>query len=192
VVLIGSATTVAAFERELPTRMQARVIARLPRPREWESNEGVRRDGVVAGAAQAVSHHEERAEVEAVDSVVGQSLRGGMAVLGPEDVVQALNQGRVHRLVLEEDFTRSVWRCDNCDALGANAESAELCPYCGGLLRSVQHLGEALVARTLGEGGAVELVRHTSKLHNYRGVGAFLRQSAGAGLKGAQPGTAGA
>jgi peptide subunit release factor 1 (eRF1) len=186
-VLIGPSATLAAFERELPDRLRARVIARVPRPRQWASNAGVQRDGIIAGAADAVTHHEAQAEAKAVAEVVGQSLRGGLAVLGPEDVVQALNQGRVHRLVLEEDFARTGWRCDNCDALGANAESAEVCPYCAGALRAVQYLGEALVARTLGEGGAVELVRHTHKLHSYRGVGAFLRQSAGNGLKGAKP-----
>jgi peptide subunit release factor 1 (eRF1) len=187
VLLIGTTATIAAFERELPERMRGRIIARLPRPREWESREGVRRDGVVSGAATALVRHEQHTQAEAVESVVGQSLRGGMAVLGPEDVVQALNQGRVHRLVLEEDFVRSGWRCDNCDALGASTESAAVCPYCGGALRAVQHLGEALVARTLGEGGAVELVKHPSKLHGYRGVGAFLRQTGGTGLRGQLP-----
>ena len=53
------------------------------------------------------------------------------------------------------------------------------CPYCGGALTVVHQLGEALVARTLGEGGAVEVVRHTNKLHSYRSVGAFLRQTGG-------------
>ena len=186
-LLVGTSERLAAFERELPERVRAAVIARIPRPREWESREGVRRDGVVAGASAAVLDHEKHAEEREVDAVVGQSLRGGLAVLGPDDVVQALNQGRVHRLVLEEDFARTGWRCDNCDALGANAESAEACPYCVGALRTVQYLGEALVARTLDEGGEVELVAHTNKLHSYRGVAAFLRQSSGVGFKGASP-----
>ncbi|HEY6003325.1 MAG TPA: hypothetical protein VIV57_10665 [Anaeromyxobacter sp.] len=47
--------------------------------------------------------------------------------------------------------------------------------------------GEALVARALAEGGRVEVVAHTNKLHSYRGVGAFLRQTAATGLRGASP-----
>ena len=187
-VLVGTAKCVAAFERELPERTRARVIARIPRPRKWATGNGNLRDGVVAGAATAVMEHERRVEEQAVDGVVGQSLRGGLAVLGPDDVVQALNQGRVHRLVIEEDFARSGWRCDNCDALGQNAEAAELCPYCGGTLRTVQYLGEAMVARAFAEGGEVELVAHTNKLHSYRGVGAFLRQTSASGLRGTGPG----
>ncbi len=184
VVLVGTPANLAAFERELPDRLRAAVIARIPRPREWASADGVRRDGVLAGAAAAIRDHERSSEQRVVDEVVGQSLRGGLAVLGPEDVVLALNEGRVHRLVLEEDFARAGWRCTNCDALGSKAEMAEACPYCGGQLSAVHHLGEALVARTLGEGGAVEVVAHTNKLHSYRSVAAFLRQATPKGNRG--------
>lgn len=185
VMLVGTAQNMAAFERELPDRLRAAVIARIPRPREWESGDGKRRDGVVAGAAAAIQEHEHTKEHQVVEEVVGQSLRGGLAVLGPEDVVMALNQGRVHRLVLEEDFARAGWRCTNCDALGSKVDDdAETCPYCGGTLSAVHHLGEALVARTLGEGGQVEVVAHTNKLHSYRSVGAFLRQTSVNGNRG--------
>jgi peptide subunit release factor 1 (eRF1) len=177
VVMVGTSENLAAFERELPERVQAAVIARIPRPREWASGDGKRRDGVVSGAATAIRDHERSTERRLVEEVVGQALRGGQAVLGPEDVVMALNEHRVHRLVLEEDFSRAGWRCTNCDALGSSAESAETCPYCGGELTTVHQLGEALVARTLGEGGEVEVVAHTNKLHSYRSVGAFLRQA---------------
>ncbi len=186
-VLVGTNENLAAFERELPERLRAEVIARIPRPREWASGDGRRRDGVVKGAAAAIEAHERTAEAALVEEVVGQSLRGGMAVLGPDDVVSALNQGRVHRLVLEEDFTRAGWRCVNCDALGPSADGEEVCPYCGGGLTVVHQLGEALVARTLGEGGAVEVVAHTNKLHTYRSVGAFLRQTGGGMRRAATP-----
>jgi hypothetical protein len=184
-VFVGTSENVAAFERELPDRLRERVIARLPRPRDFDRANGARHDGVIQGAADAVRMHERSAEERDVDAVVGESLRGGLAVLGPDDVVQALNQGRVHRLVLEEDFERAGWRCDNCDALGSNAEAAEKCIYCGGDVRVLHDLGEALVARTLSEGGEVELVAHQNKLHSYKGVGAFLRQTSATGLRGA-------
>lgn len=192
VVLVGTSEAVAAFERGLPERVREKVIARIPRPRGWDSGDGVRRDSVLAGAAQAVAAQEKVNEEEAIESVVGQSLRGGLAVLGPDDVVAALNQGRVHRLVLEEDFVLTGWRCDNCEALGANAEAAESCPYCGAHVHALQHLGEAIVARAVAEGGDVEIVAHANKLHSYRGVGAFLRQTSGTALRGVNQRTAAA
>jgi hypothetical protein len=183
VVLVGTSEGLAAFERELPERVRENVIARLPRPREWESGDGIRRTGVVDGVAAALAEHEKARELQVIDGLVGQALRGGLAVLGIEDVVQALNQGRVHKLVMEADLARTGWRCDNCDALGITTN--ETCPYCNGSLRSVPNLGEALIARTLGEQGEVEIVAHGNKLHSYRGVGAFLRQTSMNALRGA-------
>jgi peptide subunit release factor 1 (eRF1) len=186
VVLVGTGEAVAAFERELPERVVARVAARVPRARAWESAEGVRRDGVKALAERVLTRErdEERREV---DAVIGQALRGALAVAGPEDVVLALNEGRVHTLLIEEDFERTGFRCDNCDALGARVEAAEVCPFCGGDVRAVPHFREALVARTLAEGGRVEVVPHGNKLHSYRGVAATLRQTAPTGLRGSSP-----
>jgi hypothetical protein len=185
-VVVGTSEAVAAFERELPERVRARIAARAPRPREWGSGEGIERDGVKALAAAALAREAEE-DRRAVDVVVGEALRGGLGVLGPDDVVLALNEGRVHTLVIEDDFERAGWRCDNCGALGQDAESADACPFCGGDLYVVHHLGEALVARALAGGGRVEVVAHTNKLHSYRGVGAFLRQTGATGLRGASP-----
>jgi hypothetical protein len=43
-------------------------------------------------------------EAEVVEHVIREALRGGLAVLGPEDVVLAVNERRVYRLILEEDL----------------------------------------------------------------------------------------
>lgn len=185
VVLIGTSEANAVFERELPERIRQRVIARIPRPRGWESQDGARRDGVLEGTAAAIEAHEREQEEAAVDHAVGQALRGGLGVVGPGDVIEALNQGRVRKLVIEDDFDRTGWQCDNCAAIGENAEAQEICPYCGGDVKAVTVLGEALVARALREDAEVEIVAHGNKLHSYRGVAALLRQTAGTGLRGA-------
>ncbi len=183
-VLVGTAQALAAFERELPPRVAEQVVARVPQPRAWSSADGMKRDGVKAAAERVLGRERERSDV---DAVVAQALRGARGVAGPEDVVLALNQGRVQALVIEEDFERAGFRCDNCGALGASVEAAEVCPFCGGELRAVPCLGEALVSRTLADGGRVEVVPHGNKLHSYRGIAAMLRQAAPTGLRGASP-----
>lgn len=189
VVLVGTAEAIAAFERELPERVRSEVVARVPRPRAWESGDGVRRD-VVKALAEEVLGRERKDEEAAVHAVVGQALRGGLAVLGPDDVVLALNEGRVHTLVMDRDFERAGFRCDNCGALGSSAESAEVCPWCQGELHVVHDLGQALVALALAGGARIEIVPRSNKLRSYRGVGAFLRQTSGTGLRGATPAAA--
>jgi hypothetical protein len=186
IVLVGTAENLATFERELPATLQAAIIARLPRPREWEEGEGARRTGVVTGAAEAAAEHERRMAERRVAQLVREASRGGLAALGPADVAVALNEGRVLRLVLEEGFARGGWRCGSCDALGAERRAVERCPYCGGQPEPLENLGEALVVRTLGGGGAVDVVPPTELLNEHLSVGALLRHQAGAG-QAAQP-----
>ena len=180
-VLVGTSEKVAVFERELPERMRERVVARLPRPPEHASQGEVKAE-LLGRAVQAVLAHERAAEAEQVEHAIGEALRGGLAVLGAEDVVLAVNERRVHRLILEEDFEKSGWRCRNCQALGMNHD--EVCSFCQGPLARVDSLGEELIGRTLAEDGEIEVVAHNHRLHAYHGVAALLRQAHANGLSG--------
>jgi peptide subunit release factor 1 (eRF1) len=185
IVFVGTSEKVAAFERDLPERMREKVLARLPRPPStgaWTGGGGV--SEVLASVVEKIAEHERAAETKQVEHAIGEAMRGGLAVLGPEDVVLAVNERRVHRLILEEDFQRSGWRCRNCGALGMNHD--EVCSFCQGALARVDALGEELVGRVLAEDGEVEVVAHTNRLHSYRGVAALLRQAKPKGLSGRQ------
>ena len=184
-VLVGTAGKVAAFERELPERMRQKVLARLPRPPSKGAWDARGKDALVATVVEKLAERERRAEAEQVEHAIGEAMRGGLAVLGPEDVVLAVNQRRVHRLILEEDFERSGWRCRNCGALGTTHD--EVCSFCQGPLARVDALGEELAGRVLAEDGEVEVVAHSNRLHSYAGVAALLRQAKGTGLSGATP-----
>jgi peptide subunit release factor 1 (eRF1) len=181
-VFVGTSETVAAFEAHLPERMRAKVLARLPRPPGKESWKGTGQHKVVEDVVAKLAEHERASEAQAVEHAIGEAMRGGLAVLGPEDVVLAVNEQRVQRLILEEDFERSGWRCRNCGALGMTHD--EVCSFCQGPLARVDALGEELAGRVLANDGEVEVVAHTNKLHSYRGVAALLRQGKPKGLSG--------
>jgi hypothetical protein len=185
-LLVGTAESTAAFARELPERAAAAVAARVPLPRAWGSSGGIRRNGVRALVKEVLGDGT-GGEPERVKAIVGEALRGGLAVAGPEDVVLAANEGRIHVLFAEDDLAQSGYRCEDCGALGHDVEAAEVCPYCQGELHAMLSLKEALVARTLASSGRVELVRRDGRLHAFRGVAALLRQTAPTGLRGASP-----
>jgi peptide subunit release factor 1 (eRF1) len=178
-VLVGPREVVAAFERSLPPRVQERVIARRPEHASGGEAPGAR-DRIVEETLAAVAAKERANDELAVQQAIGQALGGGLAVLGPDDVLLAVNERRVHRLILEEDFERSGWMCRNCNAIGAN--HADACSYCGGALAWVKELGEEIASRVLADDGAVEIVPHDRRLHSYHGVAALLRQAGGGGL----------
>jgi hypothetical protein len=181
-VFVGTSETVAAFEGHLPDRMRGKILARLPRPPGKESWKGTGQHKVIEEVVAKLAEHERASEAQAVEHAIGEAMRGGLAVLGPEDVVLAVNERRVHRLILEEDFARSGWRCRNCGALGMTHD--EVCSFCQGSLARVDALGEELMGRVLANDGEVEVVAHTNKLHSYRGVAALLRQAKAKGLSG--------
>jgi peptide subunit release factor 1 (eRF1) len=181
-VLVGTSEKVAVFERELPERMREKVLARLPRPPNTASRRGNGKAELLGQVVEKVIAHERAAEARQVEHAIGEAMRGGLAVIGAEDVVLAVNERRVHRLILEEDFERSGWRCRNCGALGTNHD--EVCSFCQGPLARVDSLGEELVGRILAEDGEIEVVAHNNRLHEYNGVAALLRQARANGLSG--------
>ncbi len=182
VVVVGTGEAAADFERGLPERVRAKILARLPRPPGKAGSSSGGKDALVAQVVEMIVERERVSEGEQVEHAIGEAMRGGMAVLGPEDVVLAVNERRVHRLILEVDFERSGWRCRNCEALGTTHD--ELCTFCQGPLARVDALAEELVGRVLADDGEVEVVAHTERLHAYDGVAALLRQHRPTGLGG--------
>ncbi len=182
-VLVGTAEKVAGLERLLPARMQGALLARLPRPAGKQPWSGSGKSAMLHQTVDKLAERERASEEALVEQVIGEALRpGGMGVLGPEDVVLAVNERRVHLLVLEEDFQGSGWQCRNCGALGMTHDAE--CRFCQGPLAHVQALGEELASRVLAQDGEIDVVAHTDRLHAYDGVGAMLRQAHGKGLSG--------
>lgn len=171
-VLVGPERMVAMFESLLPPRAVERVLARMSHARVRGSRPGGVRDDLLEKVIERLEEHERQVEAERAHQVVGDALAGGLAVIGPQDVVLAANEERIHLLVLSADFQKPGWRCEQCSALAA-AGPIE-CRYCGGNVSTVD-LGEALVRRVVRAGGEVDVVEPQPRLQHYDGVGAFLR-----------------
>lgn len=172
VILMGPDRVVASFENLLPQRVRDRILCRLANPRELSDREGRVRDEVMARVLEEIAEHERRLEDRNVEAAVGEAMRGGLAVLGPQDVVLAANEGRIHRLLIEDGFEATGWRCRNCDAIGIAAMAA--CGYCGGETTTT-HLGEELIRRVIENDGEVDVMEPRARLHFYDGIAAFLR-----------------
>ena len=122
-----------------------------------------------------------------MDAVVGEALRGGVGVIGPEDVVEALNQGRVHRLVLEADFDANRLAVRPLRRARRARPAADVPVLRRRHARGARARRGARRARAVGTARRSRWSRTRSKLHSYRGVAAFLRQTAPTGLRGASP-----
>jgi peptide chain release factor subunit 1 len=123
-------------------------------------------------AQEALQRHEREEEQASVALLLNRTGHGGLAVVGLQETLAAVNTGRVHTLLMQQDFHRSGWRCLTCSHLGETLPSR--CAACGGSVAAVE-LGEAMVSGVLRTDGFVEVIAPHDRLAAYEGVGALLR-----------------
>lgn len=170
IVLAGTTPIVREFERHLPARILERVIGHIPYP-SW-STEGELRETLLRNALPLALRWKRRQAVEIRERVVEEASRGGLGVIGREEVVAALNEGRVHRLLLDPDYDRAGSVCLVCEAVIPGREAR--CSYCNGELSTIPFT-EALVRRAISDDAEVVFIPPGAELPNGRRIGAQLR-----------------
>lgn len=168
-VLGGPEETVAEFERLLPSGLQSRVVGKFSIEMVASPQE------VLDKTLPLVAQVERTQEQDVVSDLIETAGSGQGAVVGLAGVIDALVQGRVHRLVVTGGFTASGSACPNCSFLSPREEPA--CPACSQVMEPVPDLAERAVEVTLAQDGQVETVHGDPavSLAAAGGIGAFLR-----------------
>lgn len=166
-IVSGQSESVANFRGWLPPSVQAHIIDTLAL--DMDDN----RQHILAVAQETLQRHEQEEEQATVQLVMQRAGHGGLAVLGQQETLAAVNTTRVHMLVMLKGFHSDGWRCLDCNHLGEGTTPRQ-CPVCGGQATATE-LGEALVNAVLQSDGFVEMVTQDARLAVYDGVGALLR-----------------
>ncbi len=166
IVLAGETRAVAVFGKRLEGRIARRVAGAVPGAKHEPASALVERAGALLGTARSET------ETAAVDAVLTEAAKGGLAMAGLEGVLEAAARGAVDRLYLAAAFREPGRECAGCGALQPGP--AATCRRCGGATKDVE-LGEALVQRVLASGGNVETVDARGGLARAGGVAAQLR-----------------
>jgi len=116
---------------------------------------------------------EEKKEEEAVEELLTKALKNEHAVIGIENVLNALQEGRVMKLVMLKDFKLSGKSCDQCGYL--NTHDIATCPYCKGKMKKVNYIVDLIAQKAVEQGALVEVVAKNEKLKEAGNIGAFLR-----------------
>jgi peptide chain release factor subunit 1 len=165
-ILSGRNDIVAGFRHWLPPSVQAQVMETVALDMHDD------RHRILEVAQDVLQRHEREEELATVQLLVNRAGHGGLAVLGQQATLAAVNTARVHKLVMYRDLHRPGWHCRTCGALAA--ETHLQCVLCGGEVTTVE-LGEAMVQAVLQADGGVELIAPDPRLAAYEGVGALLR-----------------
>jgi peptide subunit release factor 1 (eRF1) len=168
-LLGGPPEAVALLRHHLPPPLKLRLAGDIHLPLFAGDEE------IVRAALGAAARAEREAELAAVEGLIG--ARGGVRVaLGLDATLAALNDRRVERMLLLNDFAHAGGHCPSCDRL---VLSADRCPLCHGSVRPLDNLRESIVRTALGQGAVVEVVGGPAaeRLAAEGGVGAWVRRA---------------
>lgn len=132
-----------------------------------------RPDEVLRRVEPIVSAYEKKKEEEMVETLIAKALKNENAVLGLDNVVNALQQQRVMKLVFVKDYKASGYSCSSCGYLGV--QKVDPCPYCKGKMDAVDYMVDLAGEKAIQQNAFVEVVSESRKLMDAGGIGAFLR-----------------
>ena len=167
VLIGGTDENVALFRNLLPKSWQTLVVGTFPMSMTASADE------VLARALEIGAQVELRQETELLQKLVTAAAKGRGGVLGLEETLHALREGRVQTLVIRDGFRAPGYRCQGCGYLTASALPA--CPYCGGTFVQIADAVEMAVHAVMQAGGEVDMVQREPQVKGFEDIGALLR-----------------
>jgi peptide chain release factor subunit 1 len=130
-------------------------------------------DEVLRKVEPVVSEFEKKKEEETIDELIERALKNNNAVLGIDDVLNALQEQRVMKLIFVRDYKVSGYNCPSCGYL--STQNIGNCLFCNARLEKTDQLVDLAGQKAIGQNALVEVVTESKKLMDAGGIGAFLR-----------------
>lgn len=166
----GSEEAVNELTKMLPAPVARRVIGTFPVDLKHDTEEEL-----LERARSVREEDERRSEKELVDKVISASASGGQGVVGLDETLRAVVEGRVRTLVLVDSLRQSGSVCTKCRFLAAKPRPR--CPVCEAPMDPTTDVVERAVERVFLSGAHVEVVfgQARDRLMERGGMGAVLR-----------------
>jgi len=116
---------------------------------------------------------EEKEETEDINGLLTKAMKNENAVIGIEDVLNALQEGRIMKLIFLKDYKQAGLSCKKCGYL--TVQDISSCPYCKGEMQKVNYIVDLVAQKAVEQGAFVEVASKNKKLEESGSIGAFLR-----------------
>jgi peptide chain release factor subunit 1 len=166
IVLIGQEHILATFRALLPERVSEKIKGELA------ADFGEEPSSIAQKVSEYLRGEYGKEENALIEEIMETALARGLATVGLDDTIEAINRGQVHRLVLDREFKKQGWQCTKCLALGHI--SPVRCPFCNGSVETID-LAEEMIRSVINRDGEVGMARDHPELSAHDGVGALLR-----------------
>lgn len=166
VFLVGLAEQVKAIRKEIPSSLAEKTIL-IEEYLGWVS-----RAALLARVEPAIGEYKQKCEMTTVEGMLTDSRN---AVLGVDEALAQLQQGKVRSIVVMKALSGILHQCVNCSWVDRSANP--VCPSCGGKRESVE-LRDALPELVRRYNAPLEVVSGDAarKLQEAGGMGAWLRE----------------
>jgi hypothetical protein len=166
ILIGGTDDNIAHFRNELPKAWKSLVIGSFAIEMTASHTE------VLEKTMQIGKVVEHQRETDLIDSFITTEAKGGNALSGLENVIQAVNQKRVQTIIISPGFQAPGFRCAGCHNLNLNDD--EVCELCGEKNEPL-NLVEASITQVMRDGGHVEIIEGNERLTKIGEIAAFLR-----------------
>lgn len=166
-IIGGTAETVSQFQGMLPKALQQRVVGTLPL--DILAPAGEVRDRTM----ELIQEVNRVREAELVEKMITAATKGGAAAIGLADTLMALQEHRVHILIVAEEYESPGYRCQECNYV--SADFTPQCPFCSGSMEEVEDAVDTAIRRAIDQGIEVEIVPGNEDLEKAGSIGAILR-----------------
>jgi len=173
VVLIGQDRIISNFKAFLPERVKERIVDTFSVDFSEEKSK------IIPHALERLLEKEREEVASQIQSIKEKALKVGMATLGLNGTLEALNQGQVYILYLLTSFSLLGGKCRRCGSLNILPSTGNLsipCNLCKGETK-LADLGDEMMRLILRQDGEVKWVEENPILKENDGIGACLRFS---------------
>lgn len=167
IMIGGSEDTIAQFRSQLPKAWQSLVIGVFQISMNASHNE------ILERAMKVGTEAEVRRETQLANAIVTNAAKERGGVLGLQDTLQGIYDGRVQTLLIRDGYREPGSRCTSCGYL--SGEVLDACPYCGGETEEIGDAVELAVRKVMRIGGEVEVIESNRNLGEFKDIGALLR-----------------
>ena len=168
-IVAGTKKATAQLVRLLPRRLHGKLVRTLTMPVTASKRD------VLDGILKLQQRMEREQEALLIEGLEAELHDGGKAVAGFAPVLDAINQGRVWKLLYDKKLKVKGGECADCGAYSPHAKGP--CVYCGAKVKPVAQCLDRLSQTVLEMAGQVEVVDGPAakSLGKHGSIAALLR-----------------
>ena len=167
VLIGGTDDNIAIFRTYLPKSWQSLIVGTFP------ISMTASHDEVMERAIKIGHQAESQREARAVETVITAAAKGKGGVVGLDETLGMVHEGRIQNLLVLDDFRAPGYQCQGCGYL--TSQKLDSCPFCSSNFTEIPDAVDLAVRRVLEEGGDVDMLNENPQLEEQGKIGALLR-----------------